>query len=778
MDHFLKQFLNSTENQADDNMVCRPNFFQLHNEASKEEFAKFLEEHSDIFVADEIHSQLTELIKLRFPKKKFSSTELEDAINDHLDGADLSEYGQWVYYPWLNKLVHILPETEFIEVRTNRNQYKITPEEEEVLANKKIGIIGLSVGKAIALTMALERICGELVLADFDVVELSNLNRIQTGIHNCGLKKTVIVAREIAEIDPYLKVTCIHEGLTEENVDQFFTNGKKLDVCIEVCDGLYTKIFARQKAKELGVPVVMNSSDRGTTDIERFDLEPDLPILHGLIDHLDLSKVKQAKTNEEKVPYLLPMLGVETSSDRLKASMLEIEETITTWPQLASGVVFGGGICTDVCRRILLNQITDSGRYFVDVEQKINNDVEDYIAKSRTQKEEIKVIPNPSKKDYERILKQAVNHLKFDPHRVDLAKDDIEALVKAASIAPSGGNMQPWKWIYENGVLYLFVDPNRTDSVLNYANMATFIAHGAAIENLVIKANSLNLKLGIKRFPLEEYPSLTAVITFERQTNTEYMFGHLLPYLEKRSTNRKVRSKGNLTDEQFKYFSRFEMNNDRFRLNVYNERQKMNKLKEVLMEVDQLYYTSKLGHENFMKELRWTPQEAKVTKDGVDLKTIDLTPTEEAGFRVSKKWQVVNYLNNWNLGAAYSKLTGKGVDGASALVIITGPKKLSSDKYLDCGRLIEQLWLTATSMDLAFQPMSISSFLFTRAHFDQSEEFSSLRPKLLELDEKFRSIINISDSESPLFVFRLAKADEHKTRALRRNLNDVLVYDG
>ena len=45
-------------------------------------------------------------------------------------------------------------------MRTNRNKYKITPEEEALLSKKKIGIIGLSVGKAIATTIAMERVCG------------------------------------------------------------------------------------------------------------------------------------------------------------------------------------------------------------------------------------------------------------------------------------------------------------------------------------------------------------------------------------------------------------------------------------------------------------------------------------------------------------------------------------------------------------------------------------------------------------------------------------------
>ena len=368
-----------------DNKILRPLFFKLEEDSDRETLHQLIKNNPQIVIIDEIQSQLEELIKLRHPQEKLSKEGLTEKIKTHLRKTNLDNYGVWVYYPWRNVLVHLLDKKEFVEVRTNRNQYKITPEEEEVLATKKIGIIGLSVGKAIALTIAMERICGEIVLADFDVIELSNLNRIQTGVHHFNTKKTVVVAREIAEIDPYLKVTCYHDGLTEANINDFFTKDKKLDICIEVCDGLEIKILTRQKAKALGIPVVMNSSDRGTTDIERFDLDANLPILHGLIEHLDLSKLKEAKTTKEKAIYLLPMLGVDTLSKRLQASMPEIEKTITTWPQLASGVIFGGGICTDVCRRILLNQFSKSGRYFVDIEDQINNDIEDYISqKSRT----------------------------------------------------------------------------------------------------------------------------------------------------------------------------------------------------------------------------------------------------------------------------------------------------------------------------------------------------------------------------------------------------------
>src|SRR5690606_3514442 len=103
------------------------------------------------------------------------------------------------------------------------NKFVITEAEQKTLQNKKIGIIGLSVGQSVALTLALERGCGELRLADFDTLELSNLDRIRTGVYNIGIKKSILVAREIAEIDPYLKVVLYNEGIHEDNIDEFFT---------------------------------------------------------------------------------------------------------------------------------------------------------------------------------------------------------------------------------------------------------------------------------------------------------------------------------------------------------------------------------------------------------------------------------------------------------------------------------------------------------------------------------------------------------------------------
>lgn len=367
--------ITTTKGVEDKNDVFKPSLFRLNIQSDKENLEALLAKNPSIQLFDKIESQLLELIKIKNPSVSFSGDELQKAIVSHIGKTEINSYGVWVLYPWSNRLVHLLDEEEFTIVRTSRNQYKITPEEQRTLATKKVGVIGLSVGQSVSLTMAMERSFGEIRIADFDTIDTTNLNRIRTGLHNIGVKKTVVTAREIAEIDPYLKVTCFHEGVDENNIDAFLTKNGQLDVLIDECDSLDIKILCRQKAQKFKIPVIMETSDKGMLDIERFDLEPNRSILHGLIDHLDINQLKLAKTNEEKLPYILPILGINTISERLKKSMLEIGKTISTWPQLASSVTMGGGVGAEVYRKIVLDELRISGRFYVDLDEIINSEI-------------------------------------------------------------------------------------------------------------------------------------------------------------------------------------------------------------------------------------------------------------------------------------------------------------------------------------------------------------------------------------------------------------------
>lgn len=488
--------------QKDQQQVFKPLFYRISKENDRQALSLLLDKPG-LSVHDYLFDQVKELMKISHPNLKLNAEQQEEAAQKHIHPLSMEEYGVWVYYPWANRLVHIVDEQEFIELRTSRNQYKITREERDLLAQKKIGVIGLSVGQSVATTLAMERIAGEIRLADFDVLELTNLNRIRTSIHNLGLPKVYAVAREIAEIDPFILVKCFPEGITEDNMNDFLIESGKLDLILEESDSLDIKVLIRYKAKELGIPVVMESSDRCMVDVERFDLEPSRKVLHGLIDKLDIPTLKSLKTNEEKIPYALAILGADTLSSRLKMSMGEIGKTITTWPQLASAVTMGGGIAADVSRRLLLHEFTSSGRYYVDVET-IISDASCSVQYSR------------ETSHFDPLTMEEMNNLIHQLNPIGnshpIPDQFCQQLIETCKKKLEPSESMKWSWLSKNNVLYIF-NENKT-AFTPQEQHSTILALGASLRHISFLAQQMQLSPIVQIYPLHKDERLIAKITF------------------------------------------------------------------------------------------------------------------------------------------------------------------------------------------------------------------------------------------------------------------------
>lgn len=753
-----------------DNNVCAPTFFHLPNDNDIKAFTNLLKEKPHIKIYDTILDQLQNLIKSRSPKRVLKSGEVEERINQKLNGLPAESYGLWVYYPWSERMVHILDKDEFIELRTDRNKYKITPEEEVELSKKKIGVIGLSVGQSVSLTLAMERSFGELRIADFDELEITNLNRLRSGVHNLGIKKTVLVAREIAEIDPFLNVVCFHQGINEDNLETFLTDNGKLDILIDECDGVDIKIQCRVAAKKHNIPVLMEASDRGTIDIERFDLEPNRPLLHGFIEHLDISKLKNLKTSEEKIPYILPIAGIETLSPRMKASALEVAQTITTWPQLASAVTYGGGMTADICRRILLNQLHQSGRYFIDIEELIA-DPEGEVKQTA---ETYQPITPHEMESAVAVLDETEVHEK---NLIAPDEETVKQLVEAGSKAPSAGNNQPWKWYFNKKSLWLFHDVARSASYGDFKNMASLMALGAALENVSLKAQELQVPIHVQLLPAYQKFKIAARVDFinENKSNGSSHKDELIGYINTRYTNRLKGNKSKIEDHIIRDFKVAASKVEGARFSYIDDDVIKSEVADIIGTSERLRIFIPEGHSDlFEKELRWNRNEVEKSKDGLDLGTFQLTPTESLGLRLAKDPKVVKYLRDWNAGKGLEKLSIDSVNSASAVGLITMPA-FNEKNCLLAGQAVERLWLCATKHHIGLQPMLAPLLHFNRILFNKERTMpADIEEKFVKLYHNFHELFKLSDDEVGLFLFRLTISAEPETKSLRLPLQEIL----
>jgi sulfur carrier protein ThiS adenylyltransferase len=108
-----------------------------------------------------------------------------------------------------------------------------TPGVHAKLKAATVGIAGLG-GLGSSAAVALARVgIGRLIIADFDVVEPSNLNRQQYFVDQIGQLKTEALVSNLRKINPYVTVEAHTVKLTPENLFPLFGT---VDVMIEAFD--------------------------------------------------------------------------------------------------------------------------------------------------------------------------------------------------------------------------------------------------------------------------------------------------------------------------------------------------------------------------------------------------------------------------------------------------------------------------------------------------------------------------------------------------------------
>lgn len=745
------------------NNTYKPLFFKLVDPDQKKAFQILIDSNENLQVFDHIRSQVEELVKCLHPTIIFlPPAELTRAVENKFQGKPSEEYGVWVYYPWSAKLVHLLDESEFTVVRTNRNKHKITSQEQEQLALKKIGVMGLSVGQSVSLTLAMERGFGELRIADFDELDLSNINRIRTGVQNLKIKKTVIVAREIAEIDPFLKVVCFDDGITSENLDTFLEG---LDLLIDECDSFDIKINSRKKAKSLGIPVLMEGSDRGTIDIERFDLEPERPVLHGMVAHLDMEKYSSFTTMDERIPYMTAVTGIETLSPRMKASAVEIMSTISTWPQLASAVTYGGGITADLARKILLGNLRISGRFFLDLDELVRD------PSTSLMEYQIPEIPLINTKEIEDYIRQQNLNLPINTDEIE--ESILSKLIEAAHQAPSGGNNQPWRFHYQSGILHLFLEESVAGAYLDPQYISSYISIGSSIENLLLAAANLNLKVDWKLTP-HLSPKHIAWFNFSKSYQPTVEEKKLASQIDARHTNRKITQKQEVEQSTLQHLSAITKTIEGAQLKWLTDPAKIQSLAAISSHTDLLRMFIPEAHDDFInREMRWNLNEVNDTGDGIGIHTLDLSNNDQIGLRLIKDRRTIDFLQQINGGNGFKRLTMQQFMSSSAIGLITMPK-LSENAFINGGRAAEKLWLSATAMDLQLHPINVPLIFFYKNSVEKNLAISEEQKEALTaMEQNFNTIFENTINEQSIFMFRIFKATASPERTIRKSTSKI-----
>jgi sulfur carrier protein ThiS adenylyltransferase len=125
-----------------------------------------------------------------------------------------------------------------------------------------VAVAGLGgLGSAVAIALARTGV-GGMILADFDVVEPSNLNRQQFFLEQTGMRKTEALAANLRRINPFVEVTTHSVEVTAGNAPVLFAGA---DIVVEAFDRAEAKAMLIDTVLRTmpGVPVVAASGLAG-----------------------------------------------------------------------------------------------------------------------------------------------------------------------------------------------------------------------------------------------------------------------------------------------------------------------------------------------------------------------------------------------------------------------------------------------------------------------------------------------------------------------------------
>jgi molybdopterin/thiamine biosynthesis adenylyltransferase len=643
----------------------------------------------------------------------------------------LGEPGRWAYFPWRRTAVAVLGQQGFRAVRLDRNRNNITTREQDRLGALRIGVAGLSVGHVIAHTLAAQGLCGQLRLADFDQLELSNLNRVPATVFDLGLNKAHVAARRIAELDPYLPVEVLASGLTVDNFDEFLDG---LDILVEECDSLEMKAVLREGARARGIPVLMATGDRGIVDVERFDHEPQRPILHGLLGQLDLDLLP-GMSSREKIPHILRHLEAERLSPRAAASLIEIDRSLSTWPQLASDVVLGASVLAEAVRRLGLGEELRSGRARIDVRWALNQLDEPDIAGD----------------EHRPVTAE---------HREKPDLPGVAGVIAAAAIrAPSGGNVQPWRIVAAPTGIAISVAPEHT-SAMDVGFRASAVALGAAVLNAKIAASAHHVLGPVSFTDDEDRSPLRAAMRLE--DGSDPRLADLFDLMIARETNRNHGTPHPLADD-IAGPVQAAAKREGARLQLLTARDAIETAATILAASDRIRYLTPQLHKEMVAELRW-PGDAD-PDTGIDVRSLELDDGQHALLGILRRADVMAHLAQWNAGSALGDDTRDRILASSALAVVSVAGHALRD-YARGGSAVEAVWITAQGLGLSVQPVS-PVFLYAQSRAELDELSPDFADELDQLQQEFGDLTHASSDESVALVLRLTSAPPASVRSRR-----------
>ena len=343
----------------------------------------------------------------------------------------------------------------------------------------------------------------------------------------------------------------------------------------------------------------------------------------------------------------------------------------------------------------------------------------------------------------------------------------LQAILTAGAQAPSGDNLQPWL-VARDGErgLAIAVDRTRDQSLYNYGFRASLIALGALVENLSIAARHAGYDTAVTIVPAGEGGLPSCRLAFAAAPGES---DPLIGAIPARCTNRRPYQMSPLKERAVEALTREGRRNPQARFRLIANRDEMKTVAHAASLNDRLLFEMRRLHDDLYSTVRWTEAEAEATRDGLFVKTLELGPMGP-GFTAMRSWRVTSLLNAVGSSRFAPQHSYRTFLKSSAFGFLQ-MQGLSPEAYVEGGRVLERLWLTATAEGLSFQPMAGTLYLLQYLGTPVGLKWKRSHQELLGQGQRaLEPILGLDSRKASILLFRVGYGPAPSARSLRRSL--------
>lgn len=355
--------------------------------------------------------------------------------------------------------------------------------------------------------------------------------------------------------------------------------------------------------------------------------------------------------------------------------------------------------------------------------------------------------------------------------------EHIEKILTAGSLAPSGDNLQPWRFAvsHDCNEIKIYLSDEGKDSVYDYKRLASIFAIGAVLENMSVEARSLGMDADMTLFP-EGDRECIAEVKFDCAEfyDEENDCQELHQAIFARTTNRKAYRRDSLTDDEKEHIVLVpEKLAVQSKVKILDDRGQIKQVAKLLSYNDILIFKNQLVHDGLYHYFRWTQKDFVEKKSGLYVKTLELSWVKWLGLWLLKSWPMAKIMSFSGAFFVIAKMSERVYVQSGALCAITMPAN-SRKSFLEGGRVFERVWLEATKMGLSIQPQ------FGFVAFGQREasgemtvfphsETVHIRKKLDSLKKLFQV-----GEDSVVMIFRIGKSEPPSAISIKRPIKQSM----